>query len=66
MGRTERVVAWRRLSAFDRGRIDAEGNASAMRCSAAYSRASDVGSIPIARSINFDDSIVLTPLNLPQ
>jgi hypothetical protein len=27
------------------------------------SHASDVGSIPIARSINHDDSIVLTPLN---
>jgi hypothetical protein len=27
------------------------------------SRASDVGSTPIARSINHDDSIVLTPLN---
>jgi hypothetical protein len=26
------------------------------------SQASDVGSIPIARSINHDDSIVLTPL----
>ena len=28
------------------------------------SQASDVGSIPIARSINHDDSIVLTPLTL--
>src|SRR5882757_11305581 len=27
------------------------------------SQASDVGSIPIARSITYDDSIVLTPLN---
>ena len=29
------------------------------------SQASDVGSIPIARSINSDDSVALTLLNLP-
>ena len=48
------------------GRVDVQGRSDASRnynlerfqCT----QASDMGSIPIARSINHDDSIVLTPL----
>ena len=38
-------------------------NSSVFRFSFLASQASDVGSIPIARSITHDDSIVLTPLD---
>ncbi len=49
------------------GRVDVQGRSDASRnynlerfqCT----QASDMGSIPIARSITHDDSIVLTPLN---
>jgi hypothetical protein len=43
--------------------VGTAANSIAFRFQFQASQASDVGSIPIARSITHDDSIVLTPLN---
>jgi hypothetical protein len=43
--------------------VGTAANSIAFRFQLQASQTSDVGSIPIARSITHDDSIVLTPLN---
>jgi hypothetical protein len=52
------------VGAISRGTVELLLKRASYNGSIEASQASDVGSIPIARSRNFDDSIVLTPLNL--